>query len=162
MVKKLKIRKCNSRLYYEKEKKEYYLETEHSKFCEDHKKQKFENLADINVEVKNYKSFRKDLIEYLDFNPIIKYTDFKIRANKLYYKNKCNFEIKDNTFKNIYYNWRKNSYFHTKFSVFKNPTTKNNQEYLRDYTYTLSYNKNGKKLIKHEHIIFCSNYFIKN
>ena len=89
--------------------KEYYLETEHSKFCEEHKKQKFENLADINIEVKNYKSFRKDLIEYLDFNPIIKYTDFKKKANKLYYKNKCNFEIKDNTFKNIYYNWRKNS-----------------------------------------------------
>ncbi len=28
------------------------------------------------------------------------------KANKLYIKNKCVFEIKDSTFKNIYYNWR--------------------------------------------------------
>ena len=40
MEKNSKIRKNNARLYYEKNKKEYYLETEHSKFCDIHKKQK--------------------------------------------------------------------------------------------------------------------------
>ena len=78
---KLKIRKCNARLYYEKDKKEYYFETAHSKFCDNRKIQKYENIADINIEIKNYKTFRKDLIEYLDFNPIIKYSDFIKKAN---------------------------------------------------------------------------------
>lgn len=34
-------------------------------------------------------------------------------------------------------------------------------DYLRDYRYCLIYNANGKKMFKHEHIIWCSNYFIK-
>ena len=159
--KKIKIPKCNSRVYYEKNTESFYLETNHSLFCENRKKQNYQNLADINAEVSNYQQFRKDLIKYLEFNPVIKYTEFKIKANKLYYKNNCNFEIKDNTFKNIYYNWRKNSNVNTKYSVFKNSLTKNKKNFLRDYCYCLLYNHTGRKQIKHEHMIFCSDYFIK-
>ena len=66
--KKVKIRKCNSRIYYDKNLKEYYLETEHSNFCENRNKQNYQNLEDINKEVKNYKHFREELINYLDCN----------------------------------------------------------------------------------------------
>ena len=159
--KKIKIPKCNFRVYYEKNTESFYLETNHSIFCENRKKQNYQNLANINAEVSNYQQFRKDLIKYLEFNPVIKYNEFKIKANKLYYKNNCNFEIKDNTFKNIYYNWRKNSNVNTKYSVFKNSLTKNKKNLLRDYCYCLLYNHTWKKQIKHEHMIFCSDYFIK-
>ena len=69
------------------------METDHSKFCENRKKQNYQNLADINKEVSNYQQFRFELIKYLDYNPVIKYTNFKLKANKLYYKNNCNFEF---------------------------------------------------------------------
>ena len=94
-----KIPKCNSCIYYEKNTEAFYLESGHSLFYENWKKQNYENLAYINAEASNYLEFLKDLIKYLEFNLDIKYTEFKIKANKLYYKNKCNFEIKENTFK---------------------------------------------------------------
>ena len=65
------------------------------------------------------------------------------------------------TFKNIYYNWRKNSNIFTKYSALENPLTKENTVFLRDYTYSNLYNKSGKTLFLHEHMIFISNYFIK-
>ena len=36
--KKIKIRKCNARIYYEKNNKSFYLETGHSIYCENRKK----------------------------------------------------------------------------------------------------------------------------
>ena len=38
---------------------------------------KYENLADINAEINNYKSFKENLLEYLECNPIVKYSQFK-------------------------------------------------------------------------------------
>ena len=43
--------------------------------------------------------------------------------------NKCTFEIKENSFSNIYYNWGKLSNVHNKFAVFSYLYT-NNNEYL--------------------------------
>jgi len=97
----------------------------------------------------------------LDNNPIIKYKSFKLKSIKLYYKCNCKFKITENSFKNIYYNWRRKSPLFTKFSIFTKTTTKNDQLYLRDYRYCIIYKNNGKKIFKHEHIIWCSNYFIK-
>ena len=74
-----------------------------SKFCNQIIIKTYENLADINTQIDNYKVFKQKLVEYLWFNPIVNYSHFK-KSNKLY--NKCNyiFEININTFKNIYYN----------------------------------------------------------
>ena len=36
-----------------------------------------------------------------------------------------------------------------------------NTPFLKDYNYTYLYNESGKKLFLHEHIIYCSDYFIK-
>ena len=54
--KKIKIPKCNEYIYYEKNTEAFYLETDHSLFCEN-RKQNYENLADINAEVSNYWQF---------------------------------------------------------------------------------------------------------
>ena len=92
---------------------------------------------------------------------MISCNDFIKKGYKLYNKNNCQFNVEKYTFKNIYYNWRKNSNIFTKYSALENPLTKENTIFLRDYTYTNLYNKSGKTLFLHEHMIFISNYFIK-
>ena len=109
-------------------------------------KKEYINYADINEEINHYKEIRSQLILYLDKYPLIKSTKFKEKSNKLYVKSKCNFEIKTNTFKNIYYNWRIRSNFHNKFSIFNCKKSLNNKNFLRDYCFTLLYDNNGKKL----------------
>ena len=59
--------------------------------------------------INNYEEFKKSLIEYLNKNPIINYADFRKYATDLYYKIERKFEIKNYTFCNIYYSWRKTS-----------------------------------------------------
>ena len=103
---KKKMPKCNARIYYNKAEKKYYLETEHSEYCNNKVKEKYTNDVDLNAAINNYKNFKEELIKFLNLNPIIKYTDFKEKATKLYYKNNCQFKILENTFKNIYYNRR--------------------------------------------------------
>ena len=77
------------------------MDWDHSPFCNKLQIPKYENFADIEGEITNYNQFKKDLINYLNSHPIIKYSEFKNKAMKFYYKNKCNFLIKNNTFKNF-------------------------------------------------------------
>ena len=49
----------------------------HSDFCNNIVKEKYENKADIETEVNNYKEFRLEIKEWLDKNPIVKYREFK-------------------------------------------------------------------------------------
>ena len=133
----------------------------HSDFCNKLIKEEYENKANIDAEINNYKEFRKEIKEWLNKNPIVKYREFKKKAISLYYRCQCNFEIKDNTFKNIYYVWRKETPLYKKYSIFNFTKTQDNKEYLRDYNYTFLYDESGKKLFLHEHVIYCSDYFIK-
>ena len=82
-------------------------------------------------------------------------------TENIYNKNKCSFDIKSNTFSNIYYNWRKNSNSFNKFSIYEHTLTNNKMVFLRDYTYKTIYTKDGKSNINHEHIIYISNFYIK-
>ena len=97
-------------------------------------KHKIENYKEINIEIDIYKNFRLGLIEFLKINPLISYKEFLKESLKIYEKNNCSFQIKNNTFSNLYYNWRKTSNLFTKFSVYSNKYTNNNEIYLRDYT----------------------------
>ena len=137
------------------------MDTDHSNYYNKIIKKEYVNLADITEEVDNYKSFREHLINFLNKYPYIKCNNFKKKGIKLHYKNECNFEIKDNMFKNIYYSWRKSSNSHNIFSLFLNNKTLNNKNYLRDYAYSFEYNNKGNKQFVHEHAIFISDYFIK-
>ena len=92
---------------------------------------------------------------------MIKYKDFRYIATKLYDESKCNFNVENYTFCNLYYTWRAKSNLFNKFSIFSNNKTTSGNIYLRDYTYKYIYNKTGKKLFIHEHKIFISDYFIK-
>ena len=137
------------------------MDWDHSKFCKESNPPFLDNISDINKEVNNYKNFRKLLNEFLDANPLVNYKTFKQKADKLYYKIKCVFEIKKNTYKNIYNTWKNSAKVFTKYSVLESPLTKDNTPYLRDYSYTLIYNSNGKSQFIHEHMIFISNFFIR-
>ena len=159
--KKLRSSKCYSRVYYYKNLHKYLMDWGHSEFCDKLNIPKYENYADIEGEISNYKEFKNDIIKYLNSHPIIKYTEYKKKEHKLYYKNHCNFRININTLKNIYYNWRKENIIFKKYSIFEFNKTKNGFEYLKDYSYTYIYNKSGKTHFLHEHAIFCSDFFIK-
>ena len=63
--------------------------------------------------------------------------------------------------KNIYYSWRKETQLYKKTSIFIFTKTIDETEFLKDYNYTYLYNETGKSLFLHEHIIYCSAYFIK-
>ena len=152
---------CNARIVYIKSKKEYYMDWNHSKYCNAEKHEDYENIKDINEEVHNYENFRKSLINYLNSYPNILLSDFIKKANKLYDFNKCNFTLKKYALKNIYYNWKKNSLIFTKYYAFENNLTLNKELFLRDYSYLTLYNKSGKSQFIHEHMIFVSNYFIR-
>ena len=45
--------------------------------------------------------------------------------------------------------------------MFDNQYTLEGNQYLRDYNYTMLYNKDNISLFQHEHIIYVSDYFIK-
>ena len=105
---------CNARIVYLKETNEYYLDWEHSSYCSVTIPKKYENLREINEEDKSYDKFNKSLKNFLNTYPTITLSEFIKKAYDLYYKNRCNFSIKNNTFKNLYYNWKRNSNIFTK------------------------------------------------
>ena len=140
---------------------EYYMDLEHSKYCKAEKHEEYENIKDINEEVHNYENFRKSLLDYLNSYQNILLSDFIKKANKLYDNNKFSFTLKKYALKNLYYNWKKNSIIFTKYSVFDNDKTKNNEIFLRDYSHTTTHNKSGNSQFIHEHVLFVSNYFIR-
>ena len=59
---------------------------DYSDFCCKRAKIKYQNYADIQKKIKNYKHFRQNLIDYLESNPIKKYTEFKKKDTAYYYK----------------------------------------------------------------------------
>ena len=83
--------------------------------------------------------------------------DFIKKGYKIYDENKCKFNIEDNTFKNIFYQWRKNSLIFSKYSALEFPNRNENEVYLRDYSHITLYNASGKSQFIHEHIIYISN-----
>ena len=144
-----------------KKEKNYFLNWLHSEYCKKISPPIIENLKDINEEVRNNNEFRIAVTNYLENHPLIEYNKYIIKAQKLYNKNHFNFEINKNTFKNIYTNWKNKTNAYTKLSIFNNKQTKNKKPFLRDYTFTYLYNKDGKKQFVHEQMIFISNYYIK-
>lgn len=114
----MKVSKCYARVFYFKEREEYTIDWLHSDFCNKIIKEEYQNKADIEAEVNNYQEFRKNIKDWLDKFPLTKYREFKKKAISFYFKCQCNFEIKENTFKNIYYTWRKESPLYKKYANF--------------------------------------------
>ena len=152
---------CNSKIEYEKNNNKYIFCKLNSKDCDDLVKEKYMNFREIKKEINNYEEFKNELLNYLKEYPVISYNDFKIYGKDLYNKSEFEFEINNNFYSNIYYNWRKTSNVFTKYSIFDNQLTIDNKQYLRDYTLTMLYNKNNISLFNHEHLIYVSDYFIK-
>ena len=97
-------------------------------------KQKYDNIGDINNEITYYSKYREELLNILNKNPLITYSEFKKKSSILFRYNDYNFDIKVNTIKNLYYTWKKNNKI---FSIFE-------------------------KLYKHEYAIFMNEFkFIK-
>lgn len=96
-------------IQYNKNDDNYYYYNGHSQRCLDIKKQIYENIAEINREIKKYQDFKDLLINKLNGDLHITYTKFKIWASNEYRLKEYNFEIKTSTIKKIYYTWKNNS-----------------------------------------------------
>ena len=67
------------------------------------------------------------MTKYLNSHPTISVSDFIKKGYTLYNKNQCKFKIEKHTFKNLYYNWKKNSLALTKFSALENVKANNDE-----------------------------------
>ena len=155
---KKKMSKCNARVYYNKTEKKYYLETEYSEYCNNKVKEKYNNNADLNAAINNYKKFKDELIKFLNLNPIIKYMILKKKQQNYTIKIIANSKYWKILSKIFIITWEQ---ILIKFAIFNWSKTLDEKDYFREYKYALLYNNSGKKLFPHEHIIYCSNYFIK-
>ena len=75
-------------------------------------------------------------------------------------KNK--FELTQNYYSNYYYGWRKTSNNFKKYSIFDNQLTKEESQSLKDDSITMLYNNSNSTQFEHEHVIYISDYFIKD
>ena len=94
---------CNSRIIYNKNYKEFYTDLGHFSLCKYEKIEKYQNIGEINGEILNYKQMKETLLNYLNSHPLITCRDFIKITLKLYNKNKCQYNVENYTFKNIYY-----------------------------------------------------------
>jgi len=153
---------CNAKIKYDKQNDLYEFVSDHSTKCKELNKVILENITIINKEITNKEHYREILLNILNCNPLILFSDFMKRSSEIYRNNDYNFDLKKNFIKNLYYNWKKDNIIFTKFSVFKSYKTLDNELFMRDFTSTYIYKtKNSEQLIKHEHIIFISPFQIR-
>ena len=63
---------------------------------------------------------------------MINLNSFKQKSIEYYMKNNYEFNVSKNTFKNIFYSWRRNSKLFSWYSIFDNSYTKDRTLYLKD------------------------------
>ena len=86
------------------------MNNNHSKKCISLNKIIYDNSKDINIEIENAKQLRQIIISKPKENPLMTYSNIKKFSSKIYRENDYNFELKINTIKNIYYNWRNSAF----------------------------------------------------
>lgn len=138
---KKRINICNAKIKYDKILNIYSLIEKHSEECEDLKKELPINYLEIKEEISNYQNFTTLLKNFMNNNHNISFPDFKKYGQNLYIDKKNNFNLPQNYYSNLYYNWRKTSNCFKKFSIFENQLTKEGTQFLKDYCTTMLYNK---------------------
>ena len=131
----------------------------HSKECEELKKDFPINYLEIKEEIISYQKFANTLKIFLNNNPNTSFLDFKKYGKKLYLDIKLNFNLTQNYYPNLCYSLRKHSNIFKKYPIFDNQLTKESAQFLKDYCMTMLYNKTNNS--QFEHVIFISDYFIK-
>ena len=151
---------CKYIIKYNKVDENYYIINGHSDECLSIRKQKYENIQDIDKEITNYNDYKILLTNKLQKDPLITVDEFKKWASELYRNSEYNFDLKVNTIKNFYYRWKKNSLIFTKYSLLENIKAFDNKIFLRDYSNCFLYDNSEKKLYNHERMIFTSPFQI--
>jgi len=97
---------CKCIIKYNKCYGNYYFINRHSEDCLAIRKQKYENIEDIDKEIANYNDYKILLTIKLQKNPLIKVDEFKKRPSEIWSNSEYNFDLKVNAIKNIYYQWK--------------------------------------------------------
>ena len=93
------------------------MEKEHSKECND--------LIVTNIKLEsniigNYNDYLNKCYKYLDSVEECNKKDFTINLQNIYNENQYNFQLKENTIKNIIGRWKSNSLRFTKYKAIEN------------------------------------------
>lgn len=85
---------CNGKIEFNRDTNSFYLVHEHNKICDEKNIKIYDNYADIENSFKEFNSFKKELFDFLNKNPLINYQMFNKTACKYYLKYECNFTLK--------------------------------------------------------------------
>ena len=127
---------CNAKIKYDKQNDLYEFVSDHSTKCKELNKVILENITIINKEITNKEHYREILLNILNCNPLILFSDFMKRSSEIYRNNDYNFDLKKNFIKNLYYNWKKDNIIFTKFSVFNSNKALNGEIFMRKFVST--------------------------
>ncbi len=125
----------------------FYLLQKHNSICDNINIKIYDNNADVTKNVYGYAQYKDDLIKFLNLNPLISIHEFTKYAMDLFLKNDLEFVLKKNTFKNIFYPWRKNSKIFNWISIFDNSLTIDKHEFLKDVSFSFIYSPKGKNVM---------------
>ena len=90
---------------------------EHSSLCNKFLVIKKDNESDV---ILHYNDFILKCNSYLDSQEIYNRKDFTEKLQEIYNENKYNFNLKENTIKNIISRWKTNSLRFTKYNALDN------------------------------------------
>ena len=102
--------------------------------------------------LKKYSNLKELLINYLNKHPLINLRIFQKLATELFLKGNYNLTITKNSFKNLYYTWKRNRKIFNWFSIFDNCNTKDNTLFLKDVVNSCIYNTKGEAMFWHRQI----------
>ena len=92
---------CNAKIKYDKQNDLYEFVSDHSTKCKELNKVILENITIINKEITNKEHYREILLNILNCNPLILFSDFMKRSSEIYRNNDYNFDLNKNFIKNL-------------------------------------------------------------
>ena len=114
---------------------------EHSSLCNKFLVIKKDNESDV---ILHYNNFILKFNFYLDSQEIYNRKDFTAKLQEIYNENKYNFNLKENTIKNIIFRWKTNSLRFTKYNALDNKFNKQKEFILWAHEETVISTSNKK------------------
>ena len=116
---------------------------EHSSLCNKFLVIKKDNESDV---ILHYNNFILKCKFYLDSQEIYNRKDFTSKLQEIYNENRYNFNLKENTIKNIISRWKTNSLRFTKYNALYNKFNKQKKLILWAHEETVIFSSNKKNL----------------
>ena len=108
----------------------------------------------------SYNDYLNKCLKYLDSTEEYNKKEFTLNLQNIYNENKYNFQLKENTIKNIIGRWKSNSLRFTKYNAIENRYNKNKELILWEYNNSAIFTSSKKEPYPSEYFIWSSNQMI--